>query len=339
MTSDVLEVVEEHDVDPLTHEWTIEAKRQGEFRYTFDWQVGNTDMEPLETVTSSGSVEMDRALFSRRCATAHQRVDGMYDYIGAYTKDLSRMYGVAWRRHTGALKGANERRKLIQELIISGAIAFATGGVGGVIGKYVGSRFETGSYAGAFFGDAAKDLWKDSSRRLARAGIDIPSVPPFQAFPTDPSDWQNVEEARILREAGNLKLMISQWSEAADSSPEFLTDFDPLEEIEAKMLINGVTPEALGTPPEQEVLLFEKGFWREWLTTYAHELKFEQGAGCGAMPSWRVTDNVDKPIRDRVKECASELGEDGGVWLSQWADAREEELEREAEERNEARWR
>jgi hypothetical protein len=330
VTSGVLDVVSDRDVDPLTHEWVIEAKKEGEFKYSFDWQVTNSNMQPIETAGMSGSVEMDRAKFSRLCATAHQRVDGKYDLVVAYTKDLARMYGQAWRAHTGALKGANERRQLIADLIISGSLAFVTGGAGGVIGKWVSSRFVKDSLQGAFMGDAVKDLFKDTTRRLGRANIQPPKLAAFAAFPTDPSDWQNLEESRVFRESGNLKLIISSWSEAAEKSPEFMCDFDPVDEVEK---VAGVGAEQLGTPAEDEVFKQEKGFWKEWLSHYGHELQAGP-AGYGGT-RWAVDSNLDKPIKERVQACAGQLGESGKSWIAQWAAPLEQQLEEEAKKRNE----
>ena len=147
------------------------------------------------------------------------------------------------------------------------------------------------------------------------AGLKPPAPPAFEAFPTDPSVWQNKEESAILRESGNMKLLISSWSGAASGGPEFLTDFDPVETINQKLLVAGVTPEKLGSPDKLEGLRFEKGFWKAWLETYAYEL----GPPVGCSVRMQLKDNLDKPIEERVAACAKGLGEDGEAWVDAWA--------------------
>jgi hypothetical protein len=324
-TSGVVSLTPTRSLGPTKQEYAVVGNKAGPFDYTISWQIPNTDMLPVESGGVHGSVMMDRQEFINRCTTAHQIVDGKYDLIGAFTKELSIMYGHAWKMHTGALKGANARRRLIGELIMFGALAFVTGGVGGAVGKYVSSRFAKDSYGGVIAGDAFKDLWKDTSRRLGAAGIQGQAGPPaLEAFPEDPTVWQNKEEAAILREAGQMKLLISDWSDGASKSRQFPTDFDPVDTINDKLRVAGVKPEQLGSPNELEALRFEKGFWKEWLGKYAYELKLPMGCS----PLLRLESNLDKPIEERIEACAKGLGEDGEAWIDAWASPLKRELER-----------
>ena len=323
-TSGVVDLDMTKELSPTKREYSVAALKAGPFEYSFRWQVPNTGMQGVESARVPGSVEMDRQEFINKCATAHQIVDGKYDLIGAFTKELATMYGQAWKLHTGALKGANARRQIMAELMMGAALGFVTGGVGGAISKYITGRMGKDGYGGAVAGDAFKDLWKDTSRRLGMAGLKPPAPPAFEAFPTDPSVWQNKEESAILRESGNMKLLISSWSGAASGGPEFLTDFDPVETINQKLLVAGVTPEKLGSPDKLEGLRFEKGFWKAWLETYAYEL----GPPVGCSVRMQLKDNLDKPIEERVAACAKGLGEDGEAWVDAWAGPLKARLEK-----------
>ena len=112
-----------------------------------------------------------------------------------------------------------------------------------------------------------------------------------------------------------------------------MCDFDPVQEVEKRLKVAGVGPEQLGTPDEKEVFKQEKGFWKEWLSHYAHEL--QAGPAGYAGTRWSVDSNLDKPIKERVQACAANLGESGKSWIAQWAAPLEQQLEEEADKRNE----
>ncbi len=322
-------------VNANTWETSIVAGNQvGPFSIKFGWNIANVDEEPPIEDNFVSSVEMDRQLFVNKCTEANLHTGRIYDSLQGWTKLLAIQYGNSWKGFKDALDAANAKEKLLDEIILNAALAFIPGGIGGVIG---GMMDKLGKDAAAnFLKDGVKDLVKDTLRRYPKEALPISSDQAYKALPTDPLQWQNTEEARVLKEKADVEGLVEAWIHEANTNPEFITDFDPAAEITEKLSVVGEGDPAGWAPPtEHDGFLFEKGWWHEWITTYGLYIK-ENTHPCTGITSRKVDDRLGKDIRDRVKLVASKLGENGEAWMDEWTGGLRAQLEEEIRRRKAA---
>ncbi|MEL6343388.1 MAG: DUF4157 domain-containing protein [Myxococcota bacterium] len=253
------------------------ASGVGRYTDTIRLGLGNyTEQQPELSVGLDCSVELSRQEFFNQQAIAHRNVHQQYSTLQAGTEELCRAYSDAWRFHTDALEAADRSERLVKEMLLTAALTFVTGGVGGVIGGYMKESIK----AGNFINDAVKDLSK-LGVKSAGGLIAVPSGAAFGVFPDEPAQWASMARQRVFEEMSHVLGIIGAWDKAVSINsinPDFYRDFDPNVEVEKAMQLNGQSLEVFGASlkasARQQEEDFERGFWTNWLEAFGWTTEF-----------------------------------------------------------------
>lgn len=314
-------------------------------------------LSPPTKQSSSASAKKQRQFFIDRLIPALGYVASQYDNLASKTEGLAVLYHKAWERHTKVLSKADANERIVGDFILDSALAFIPGGIGGVVGKWMGGIKGSSDIANAFISDGVKDLVKITLRRQISKAItesegfrEGPQAghtgPAFKAIGDDPFTWRGTAMKNVLAEKSFVEATVTAWAVAAtnDVNNKFIYDWDPYVFVQEVIRIDKTAPENLPEPTEQQALIFEKGFWKGWIDKHRYYL-VELGRGHGVAIGDRAPAEIDvvgglpaylagQKIRERIKALAAELREDGETWLKQWGIESMKKLEAERVKRN-----
>lgn len=218
------------------------------------------------------AVEMKKEDFLAKCAQAQTIITVAGHKLTGFLAGLAIAYGRAWKEHTSVLAKAAARDRLIGEFILNAALAFIPGGVGGLVG---GVMKKLGN--GDFLVDGMKDLAKGTGRWVGAKALTIGAKPGLEAYPPDPTEWQNRETERVSFELAAIAEVLSAWQEHAGTEDVEMT-FEPVEAIRELLVMNGqAVTELQPVAQETHAFDFERGFWEKWLELYGFELSDSGG--------------------------------------------------------------
>jgi len=288
--------LQSEETEGLTWRGTYVAASVGDVEGSLSLTAGNfTDRTPLISHEISLNIQFSRQEFLNRQGMADRLVLNQYLGLEGATETLCRNYSTAWKNHTDALSEASKNERLVGELILTAALTFATGGVGGVVGNYMKNTLQ----AGAFVSDAVKDLAKLGFKSGMSAALPGGGGgAPFAAFPEDPASWGSRAKQRVSDECKGVHDCVVDWdAQILSNNSNFRRDFDPHEEISQALRIAGQNLSSAAGSLTTSADDFEKGFWTNWLEHYGYTAEFSGMAGM-YMPD----ENWDNSaIRDRLE--------------------------------------
>lgn len=188
--------------------------------------------------------------------------------------------------------------------------------------------------AGDFLVDAIKDMAKAGTRGVQGAlvqGDQRGST--MRPLGPNPRTWRASYAEKVNSEKEAVLDILINWQTKANASdPTFYLDFDPVATTQNSLVRNGQPLADLPVPDQAEhARLFELGFWRTWLETYAYTVV--ERISYPGITTYDTEENQGKKIRDRINH----LGENGDQWLEQYGGVARRRAEEEAERRNRER--
>jgi hypothetical protein len=274
----------------------------------------------------TAEIEHDRQHFINLCSQCDTIIDRAYTRTNTIMEKLSAAYGDAWDAHVRTLAAQDASNRLADEIILSAALAFIPGGVGGVVGGFMRD-----AKVGDFFVDAIKDMAKAGTRGVQGALLGgASSSAPMRPLGDNPRTWRASYIERVNSEKEQVLDTLNNWKTKANASdPSFYLNFNPVELTQQSLSRNGQPLSQIAVPDQAEnARLFELGFWRTWLETYAYTVATTMN-GYGRV-RYSTEENQGKKIRDRINA----LGENGDRWLEQYGGVARSRAEAEAERRN-----
>lgn len=274
----------------------------------------------------TGEIEMDRQQFINLCNQCDTKISRAYTRANSVMEVLSAAYGSAYQGHQDTLTAQSASNQLAERIILSAALAFIPGGVGGVVGNMMQN-----AAVGNFLAGALTDMAK-----AGVASVQTAVVPggggggsPMRPMGANPRTWRAQYVVRVNTEKEHVLDILDNWKTKANASdPDFYLNFNPVTVTERSLVQNGQPLKDMPVPDQAEhERLFELGFWRDWLQTFAYTVE--------ATPSYRgvrytTRENQGKKIRDRINA----LGENGDEWLERYGGVARRRAEAERERRN-----
>jgi len=267
--------------------------------------------------------EMDRTHFLEKCSQADSRVLAAKLRLDAWLGSVCNAYASAWEVHTKVLKDQDASDRLLGDIILTAALTFVAGGVGGLIGEAMRKAGR-----GAFMVDAVKDLAKLGIK--AAGSVARPrSAAALAAFPPDPLKWRGLKEQRVNTELAVVTEALLGWRDRAGKQG-FSMNFDPDVEVFEALKIDG-TPVGSLRPVDEgaTALKMEKGFWTKWLEHYAYTVVAKAAA------------RYPYPRRDTMKNTGSRIAarcKELGIDHDRIAHAARQRARREADKWNRDHW-
>jgi hypothetical protein len=246
------------------------------------------------TAAPAATAEQKQA-FLNKCSEANTMIDLAQRTYSAWLSSISIAYGQAWRAHSDVLTSAKSKAQTADSIVLGAVLAFVPGGAGGLVGEMMKE-----CEAGAFLIDGMKDLAK-WGLRTGGAAAGPAAGPGFQAFPTDPGQWQNQANVRAMTELAVATKQVLDWQHAVNTNDaNFDPSFDPTAAVDAALTIKGSAVKGL-TPVDTESTRkgYQQGFMDDWITgTWPTELQNLDSVG------W-------KKIEDKVDEYGNSIGMPG----------------------------
>jgi hypothetical protein len=293
-------------VRPDTYQITLAAVNVGAADGTLILQVPT--LRPVNFAIRA-DVDMDVQRFLNLTIEANTKVDNNYKAASSWWLGLCIAYGTAYKRHTDALKDQAETDQLVQDLILGAALAFMSGGIGGVVVSAMERK-----QVGQFLIDGAEELTQFG---VESSGEAVPSAVGLglEAFPTDPLRWQGLAERSVDNESLKVGLQLEAWQHRANANdPTFRLNFDPVAAVESALRIAGRAPVDLPDVDQARTADdFERGMWATWLVLYGYRIATVQRnyvtlpfASIGRDEDV-VLDNARKKVVDRCEALGLDI--------------------------------
>lgn len=198
--------------------------------------------------------------FLERCSVASAKVQVAQLKFSAWLSGVSVAYGDAYDAHNKVIDSIAAMEKLVNDMLLSAALRFITGGVGGM----VQSAMKAAALSD-FMVTGIADLTKYGLRAPAEAALR--SSPKITPMPASPHKWQNLVNERVSTELGEVSSNILRWRTAVGPAiTTFDANFDPADAVEKALKLNGaslMTLQEVDKPSLQRD--FEKGFLATWI--------------------------------------------------------------------------
>jgi hypothetical protein len=314
--------------DGRSYDVTLTVRRPGSLNLELELGLGDMALGAGPKAAGvRGEVEMDRQEFLNSAGQCDTKIALAYTRANSIMEVLSAAYGNAYDTHDRTLRAQDASNRLVGDLILSAALAFIPGGVGGVVGGMMKN-----AKAGDFLVDAVKDMAKAGTRGLQTAVVGSAGGGGAMApMSDDPRTWRAQEAVRVNTEKEHVLTVLDDWkTKARARDPNFYLNFDPATKTEASLVRAGQPLAAIPVPEQTEhQRLFELGMWREWLKAFGYTVaSVPTRAGETSFPQ----ENQGKKVRDRINA----LGESGDAWLETFGGVAKERAAAEAARRNKA---
>ena len=289
------------------------------------------------------TVGADVRLFKDRCSSAESVLNAKHARAREWFMGCFLAYKAGYERQSAALDRQAGADKLVGQILLGVLFAAAGGAVGGAVAKMASVEKAAGVLATQFgpkaqgaFTDAAKDVAKyvarlpaatvGSSRQGTPGGgastdPGTAGVAQGEQAPSavDPMNWMATIDQRIAGERAAMGATIADAHQRVDklsvTQPNFLFDWDPVELVNDRAMIDGKPIDALGEVPT--AMQYERACWEVWLANYAYKLVYYPsdvpfGAGYG------VEENVRSKLKEEIDKVAESFGESGDDWIARY---------------------
>lgn len=296
--------------DGRTYDLEFTARTAGSFDQTVELNLGDIPLGKGPAATGvNGEVEFDRQHFLNLANQCDTTIARAYTRANSVMEVVSAAYGNAYDSHEKTLRAQSASNRLAEEIILSAALAFIPGGVGGVVGGMMKKATKN-----EFLIDGIKDMAKAGARGVQAAVVGKQDSGNLTPMAKDPRTWRAQYAVRVNTEKEKVLDLLNSWkTKANNSDPTFYRNFDPVAVMDKSLVSGG---EALKDVPVPDQVTsqkqYELGMWKEWLQTYGYTVVESPGMYGGRSKS--IQENQGKKIRDRINA----LGEDGDAWLERY---------------------
>jgi len=195
----------------------------------------------------------------------------------AWLSKISISYGRAFESHAKMVEVVNKIREtedLAAEVLLTLALTFVAGGVGGLVGGAMKA-----AKASDFMVDGIKDLSKFAVKGIGGAEIGVFANKgkgiQISGMPVSPLEWQNSVNARVTSEMAVVAKSINEWRTAVmNDDGRFDSTFDPAVEVDKALVRKpdqGKAVRLKELPPlDDDAMLnlqhqFEQGWFSGWI--------------------------------------------------------------------------
>ena len=201
----------------------------------------------------------------------------------AWLSNVAISYGNAFTSHTKFVTVINDIREtedLVAEALLSAALSFVSGGVGGLVSKaMVNAKIQN-----AFIFDSIKDLSKLAVKNEGGAVIGVFANKGqgirISGMPVSPLQWQNSVTARVTSELAVVARSINEWRVAVmDDNSRFNSGFDPAVEVDKSLVLRpdqgrAVSIKKLPALDDTAMLKLQHQFEQGWFAAWIPDAEF-----------------------------------------------------------------
>lgn len=240
-------------IDPSN--WTGTCTMKG---LAYDLRAVARNYVEVDTGTVYTRTPEAKAKFLSGCYASIGKVQIAQLQFGGWLSGVATAYADAFEAHNQVLNDIRATEKLATDLLLGFALAFVGGGVGGTVGGIMKA-----AQASDFMIDGIKDLAKFAVRGPGGALFQHTGIRPV---PMSPFQWRERINERVLLELAVVSKTIAIWRRAVeDDDDSFDAGFDPAEEVDGALEVNGVR---LSDLPSVDKEGLQKDFEKGWLVAW-----------------------------------------------------------------------
>lgn len=276
---------------------------------------------------ATGQLPSERQYFINQCTAATNWVAAESHLAEAFVESTASNYADAHSIYTKTISSQIASDKLADDALLDAALTFLPGGgVKGVLGAAMGQ-------SEGFIISGFKEIVKTNSEKVFKGALsgDLSQQLGLSSASTplgkEPHQFRKDAINQVHETSAKIHTMLSKWIEEAnkpDSKGDF--GFNPMALVQAQYRVGGVPAGSKVEPTS--ALQIEKGMWKRHVTTktsteeehfrrdpYSGERNERLGPGAGVHSGGF---KIGAKIRKRIVALATQMGEDGEAWISDW---------------------